>query len=74
MILLFSDASLGLASSEGGVGEFGSFFVRAEGMVEGTGRGGDGTWVWAWAWASEAQALAEAGARREEFGGGEAEG
>ena len=35
LILLFSDASFGLVSSEGGVGEFGSFFVRAEGMVEG---------------------------------------
>ena len=39
MILLFSDGSLGLASSEGGVGEFGSFLVRAEGMVEGSGSG-----------------------------------
>lgn len=42
LILLFSDGSFGLASSEGGVGEFGSFFVRAEGMVEGSGSGRGG--------------------------------
>ena len=50
LILLFSDGSLGLASSEGGVGEFGSFFVRAEGMVEGgesVGRDGRGCGGWA---------------------------
>ena len=39
LILLDSDGSLGLGSSEGGVGDVDSFFVRAEGMVEGRGRG-----------------------------------
>lgn len=51
LILLFSDGSLGERSSEGGVGEFGSFFVRAEGMVEGraaeAGTGVGAGWAWA---------------------------
>ena len=38
LILLDSDGSLGLGSSEGGVGDMDSFFVRGEGMVEGSER------------------------------------
>ncbi len=40
LILLFSDESLGAASSEGGVGEAGSFLAR-EGAMEDEGRGSE---------------------------------
>lgn len=33
LILLFSDESLGVLSSEGGVGDERSFFVRGEGII-----------------------------------------